>query len=70
MSGRTPGYHVKLKDGREGRTYHSKGEINGKIPVYLCEEFKDVGALKICTKYKEQAILKEKKDLEIIGFID
>jgi len=47
-----PGYLVEHKSGKTGRTYHSKGLINGKVPVYmegmppmLCktESFKIIG---------------------------
>ena len=29
------GYIVKTKKGLVGRTFHSKGLINGKMPVYI-----------------------------------
>ncbi len=30
-----PGYLVETKSGKTGRTYHSKGLVNGKVPVYI-----------------------------------
>lgn len=30
-----PGYIVETKDGKMGRTFHSKKFVNGKVPVYL-----------------------------------
>lgn len=58
---KNPGYLVKTKTGKIGRTYHSKESINGKIPVYL--EIKR-------HEYSENAILCDPKTLEQIGFID
>jgi len=37
-----PGYLVETKNGKKGRTYHSKGLINGKIPVYIEGEEKPI----------------------------
>lgn len=31
------GYLVTTKKGLQGRTFHSKGLINGKVPVYIGE---------------------------------
>ncbi len=56
-----PGYLVETKSGKKGRTFHDKGEVNGKIPVYL-EEKPFV--------YSEKAILCEKESLKLKGFID
>lgn len=61
MSRKNAGYIVKTKTGKMGRTYHSKGLINGKIPVYL-EKSKD--------EHQVTAILCRPETLEQIGFID
>lgn len=55
------GFLVTTKNGKKGRTYHSKGNINGKTPVYL-EEKPFI--------YSDKAILCETTTLKIIGFID
>lgn len=56
-----PGYLVKTKDGKKGRTYNSNGLVNDKVPVYLEEsEF----------KYSSKGILCEQDSLTAIGFID
>ena len=59
---RQHGYIVRLSDGREGRTIHDKGEINGKIPVYLQTEDKK--------GYSDVAILCDPAKISIVGFID
>lgn len=51
-----PGYlveHIKL--GLTGRTIHSKGLVNGKIPVYIAGK---------------PPMLCSKESIKIIGFID
>ena len=55
------GYLVETKSSKIGRTYHSKGLINDKVPVYL--EIKK-------HKYSENAILCDPNSLKQIGFID
>lgn len=50
------GYLVKHTNGKTGRTYHEKGKINGKVPVYFDGE--------------KIAVLCSKKELTVIGFID
>lgn len=55
------GYLVETKNGKSGRTYHSKGLINDKVPVYL-ETSKFM--------YSDKAILCNPKTLKMIGFID
>ncbi len=57
----TPGYLVKTKKGLRGRTYHNKGLVNNKTPVYL-EKSED--------EFEEQAILCDPLSLTKIGFID
>ena len=53
---RNSGYLVETKSGKEGRTYHNKGLINGKVPVYIEGE--------------EKPILCEPLSLKLTGFID
>ena len=55
------GYIVQTKSGKRGRTYHSKGTINGKVPVYLLDDSE---------KPSETAMLCDPKTLKIDGFID
>jgi hypothetical protein len=50
------GYLVETKSGKQGRTYHYKGLINGKVPVYIDGE--------------DKPILSDKDSLKLIGFID
>lgn len=57
------GYLVETKTGKRGRTYHSKGLINGKVPVYLEDENKKLS-------FSDNAILCDPATLRIIGFID
>lgn len=59
---RQHGYIVRLPDGREGRTIHSKGEVNGKIPVYLQTDDKK--------GYSDTAILCDPAKISVVGFID
>lgn len=69
---KTPGYLVQLKDGRKGRTYHDKGLINGKVPVYLCTKTKPtrIKGLEVCIDFTATAILCAPETLQQIGFID
>jgi len=55
------GYLVITKSGKSGRTYHNKGLINEKIPVYL--EVKE-------HEYADKAILCDPSTLKLVGFID
>jgi hypothetical protein len=55
------GYIVKTKGDKKGRTYHNKGMINGKVPVYLLSDN---------LKPSENVILCSADSLKIIGFID
>lgn len=50
------GYLVKHTNGKTGRTYHEKGLINGKVPVYFDGE--------------KIAVLCSEEKLTVIGFID
>ncbi|MDQ3047071.1 MAG: hypothetical protein M3R27_05945 [Bacteroidota bacterium] len=35
---KNPGYIVTTRDGKQGRTYHKKGFVNGKCAVYLYDD--------------------------------
>jgi hypothetical protein len=61
---------VMTKNGEMGRTYNSKGLVEGKVPVYIATEFFYVGETKFPKVCKEQAILCDPLSLETIGFID
>lgn len=66
---------VETKDGKKGRTFHSKGLVNEKVPVYLATEEKtyDKGTkheITIPVAYSDTAILCEPSTLKRIGFID
>lgn len=50
-----PGYLVEHKSGKVGRTIHSKGLINGKVPVYI---------------EGQPPMLCKNESLKVIGFID
>ncbi|MEL7586627.1 MAG: hypothetical protein AAGU19_07920 [Prolixibacteraceae bacterium] len=56
MSREKAGYLVETKDGKKGRTYHNKGLINDKVPVYVTGEEKP----RLCAP----------DSLKVIGFID
>ena len=58
---RNSGYLVTTKTGLKGRTYHNKGLINGKVPVYL-----ETGK----HQYDDNAILCVPDTLKMNGFID
>lgn len=58
---RDPGYIVETKYGKTGRTFHKKGDINGKTPVFY--EVND-------KEYSDKAVLCDPKTLKIKGFID
>ena len=59
-----PGSIVVTKKGKKGRTYHSKGIINGKVPVYMFTN--NV----ITSKPDAHAVLCRPESLSVIGFID
>jgi hypothetical protein len=61
MAKKNAGLIVQTKNGKTGRTYPSKGLINGKTPVYLQIDE---------NTYSEQAILCDPKTLIKKGFID
>lgn len=65
------GFLVQTKDGKLGRTYHTKGMINDKVPVYLATEVKEYeGGLSVPSKFSETATLCDPKGLTRISFID
>ena len=53
---KNPGYLVETKNGKTGRTFHNKGLINGKVPVYIDGE--------------QIPLLCDINSLKLIGFID
>ena len=61
MSRKNSGFIVETKSGKRGRTYHSKGLINEKVPVYL--EITE-------NEHQKAAILCRPETLKQIGFID
>lgn len=67
---KTPGKIVLTKTEKVGRTYDSKGLINGKIPVYLCCKFQEEQGRKVPIEYDPVAILCSPETLQIVGFID
>jgi hypothetical protein len=65
------GYIVETKAGKLGRTIHEKGEINGKIPVYIATKCGDLpGGGSVPLIYSKTAILCLRDSLKFIGFID
>ena len=63
MKTKSPGYLVTHKTtGKTGRTYHNKGMIEGKIPVY----FEQGGQF----MFSETATLCAPENLIKVGFID
>ena len=58
---RNPGYLVETSKGTKGRTYHSKGLINGKLPVY---------PETAPNKWSGPAILCDPDTVTLKGFID
>jgi hypothetical protein len=67
------GYLVETKDGKTGRTFHKKGLINGKLPVYLCIKFgthADYPEFQIPLVFSETAILCDPNTVKRTGFID
>lgn len=53
---KSPGHLVTTKSGKSGRTYHSKGLIGGKVPVYI--------------EGQEKPLLCDPDSIRITGFID
>lgn len=56
------GYLVETKKGKKGRTYHLKGLIKGKVPVYLETDKR--------FHYSDDAILCDPQTLKRTGFVD
>lgn len=69
------GYIVKTKHGKLGRTFHEKGIVNGKVPVYVAtktviKKLSDGDTIEVPTEYSDKAILCSHEGLTQIGFID
>ena len=79
---KNPGKLVETKSGKIGRTFNSKGLINGKVPVYLATSFfgdhenagiaKEISETfpKIPRTFAEAGVLCDPDSLKVIGFID
>lgn len=77
---KNPGYLVTTKRGLQGRTYHSKGLINGKVPVYLLmchicggegeHTFDCSATIGGFSMVSDKAMLCEQDSLTMKGFID
>jgi hypothetical protein len=72
---RKSGYLVETKAGKIGRTFHNKGTVNGKIPVYVATEMrttenKDGSEFEFPVAFSSQAILCDPTSLKHVGFID
>lgn len=63
-----PGFLVRTKDGKVGRTFKSKEPVNGKIPVFIATEFHE--KLKTPISFEKTGILCDPRNLKNIGFID
>lgn len=72
MSRENSGHNVVTKNGKKGRTWHSKGLINGKLPVYLYTKFEPTGisGMEIGTETAETAILCDPATVKVVGYID
>ena len=71
MNRKNSGYIVETKLGKIARTYHSKGMVNGKVPVYIASEVTEIeGGFKYPVKFEETATLCDPSTLKQIGFID
>jgi len=78
---KNPGKLVETKSGKIGRTFNSKGLINGKVPVYLATSFfgdhenagiaKEIADTfpKIPKTFAAAGALCDPDTLKIIGFI-
>lgn len=55
-----PGFIVKTKTGKIGRTYHDEDKGHGKIRVYVMVNYELTGEKLLC----------DPKTLEQVGFID
>lgn len=62
---------MQTKEGKTGRTYHHKGLINGKVPVYVATQITtDKNGIDVPTQYDTKAILCQPSSLKTIGFIN
>lgn len=64
--GKQSGYYVKTKTGKVGYTIHKDNPVNGKIVVYITDNFKPV----LDGNGNPQKLLCLASDLKIIGFKD
>lgn len=64
------GYIVTTKTGKLGRTYHYRGLINCKVPVFLADEIKQENGIEVPITYSDRAMLCDSKTIKITGFID
>lgn len=66
-----PGLIVKhIVSKKLGRTYTSKGLINGKVPVYFASTVVEMNNVQIIQHYEDKASLCFQRDLITIGFIN
>lgn len=65
-----PGFIVKTKSGKVGRTVHGQPFVNDKIPVYLAiEGIKNKSRFGYADSFSKNAILCDPKTLQQVGFI-
>lgn len=67
---RKSGHIVTVDDGRIGRTYHNKGLINGKVPVFLATKTESAHGVEFPVEFAETGTLFEPEKVKAIGFID
>jgi hypothetical protein len=67
-----PGNLVQTKSGKVGRTFNRDPEVDGKIPVYLAEDFtaKDIADGFEPKTFDGLKLLCVPSTLTVIGFID
>jgi hypothetical protein len=70
MNPTNAGYIVKTQDGRIGRTFHCKGLINRKVPVFVAIETKEEHDMTVPISFSEKGVLIQIEKLELIGHID
>lgn len=61
---------VITKNDQVGRTFDSKGLINGRVAVYLATAFKKQYDFEFPTEYSDKAILCEPSTLKVFGYLD
>lgn len=64
-----PGYIVRTKDGKIGRTYHEYDQIDGKVQVYLCTKTREIDGQIIPETFDKTGLLCDPGKLKIIGKI-